>query len=182
VRSARVLNFMTPEEATKLGIAEADRRLHIRLANGKANMGPLGKAEWMKLIIENLPNGDQVACSSSWTPPDPFKGMTTADMELARNWSTTGAYRADSRSPHWLGYKLAEHLQLDVTHDGRGPEGDAKDIARIKEILRQWTKNKVLATEQRTGDDRRPRAFYVPGPFQPELPTNGFADDEITIQ
>jgi hypothetical protein len=135
VRSARVLNFMTPEEATKLGIAEADRRLHIRVANGKANMGPIGKAEWMKLVIENLPNGDQVACSSSWKPPDPFKGLTAADMELARHWSTTGAYRADSRSPHWLGYKLAEHLHLDVTHDGRGPEGDAKDIARIKEIL-----------------------------------------------
>src|SRR5262245_57900978 len=46
VRSARVLNFMTTEEATKLGIAEDDRRLHVRVANGKANAGPLGKASW----------------------------------------------------------------------------------------------------------------------------------------
>ena len=40
VRSARVLNFMTVEEAAKLGIGEDERRLHIRTANGKANMDP----------------------------------------------------------------------------------------------------------------------------------------------
>ena len=48
-RSARVLNFMSPEEANKLGIAEDQRRLHIRVANGKADIAPIGKAEWMKL-------------------------------------------------------------------------------------------------------------------------------------
>jgi hypothetical protein len=44
VRSARVNNFMTPEEAKRLGINEDERRLHIRITNGKANMGQLGKA------------------------------------------------------------------------------------------------------------------------------------------
>ena len=42
VRSARVLNFMTPEEARKIGIAEDVRRRYVRIANGKANMGPAG--------------------------------------------------------------------------------------------------------------------------------------------
>ena len=69
VRSARVLNFMIPVEATKLGIAEDDRRLHVRISNGKANMGPLGKASWFKLEVENLPNGDEIACASPWKPP-----------------------------------------------------------------------------------------------------------------
>ena len=45
VRSARVFNFMTPEEAAKLGLSEDERRLHVRISNGKANMGPLGKAK-----------------------------------------------------------------------------------------------------------------------------------------
>jgi hypothetical protein len=49
VRNARVLNFMTIEEAAKLGISEQERRLHIRVANGNANMGPIGKASWFKL-------------------------------------------------------------------------------------------------------------------------------------
>jgi hypothetical protein len=168
VRSARVLNFMTPEEATKLGIAEDQRRLHIRIANGKANMAPIGKAVWMKLVVEILPNGDEIACSSSWTPPNPFDGVTTADLELARNWSRTGAYRADTRSPDWFGYKLADHLRLDVRCGDRGPEGAAPDIAKVKQIIAQWLKNKVLAAEERLDGKRRKRIFIVPGTYEPE--------------
>jgi RecA-family ATPase len=77
VRSARVFNFMTPDEAAKLGVTEDFRRLHVRIANGKANMGPLGKAEWIKIEVENLPNGDEVACASRWSPPNPFDGVST---------------------------------------------------------------------------------------------------------
>jgi AAA domain len=122
VRSARVNNFMTPEEASKLGLSETERRLHLRITNGKANMGPIGTAKWIKLVIENLPNGDQVAVASSWTPPDPFKGITTADMELARKLAATGEYRADSRSPNWIGYAIAAHLPINVSHKGENDE------------------------------------------------------------
>src|SRR4029077_875628 len=83
VRSARVFNFMTPEEAAKFGMSEEERKLHVRIANGKANMGPLGKAKWMKFVIEVLPNGDEVACDTAWSPPDPFFGITTADVHVA---------------------------------------------------------------------------------------------------
>src|SRR5262249_2666859 len=107
VRSARVFNFMTTDEAQKLGIAEDARRRHIRIANGKANMGALGKAEWIKIEVENLPNGDEVAVSSRWNPPDPFEGVSTADMETGRQLARTGEFRADSRSPKWFGYALA---------------------------------------------------------------------------
>jgi AAA domain-containing protein len=182
VRSARVLNFMMPEEAAKIGIAEDQRRLHIRIANGKANMGPIGKAEWMRLIIENLPNGDQVAVASSWTPPDPFQGITTADMELARELAATGDYRADSRSPMWIGYALAKHLQLDVSHSGHGLSGSQKDGARLKEIIRQWRQNKVLATEERTDNDGKKRSFIVSGSFKPEPRPNVPTDDDYTLQ
>lgn len=167
VRSARVFNFMMPEEAAKLGIPEDQRRLHIRMTNGKANMGPLGAAKWMKLVVEILPSGDEIACSSSWKPPDPFEGVTLADIGLARNWSRTGAYRADSRSPEWFGYKLAEHLHLDVSHGDRGPTGAAHDVAKVKLIIAQWLRNKVLATEERTDDKRRKRVFIVPGSYEP---------------
>jgi len=111
VRSARVLNFMTPEEAKQLGIAEDDRRLHVRVSNGKANMGPLGKAEWFKIGVENLANGDEIACVSSWKPADPFKGVSVADMHKCRTLAQTGAFRLDSRSPEWIGYAVAEALE-----------------------------------------------------------------------
>jgi hypothetical protein len=84
---------MAPEEAKKIGITEDDRRLHIRTSNGKANMGPLGKASWFKLAVENLPNGDEIACASPWKPPDPFNGVSTADMHKCRRPAHTGSTR-----------------------------------------------------------------------------------------
>jgi hypothetical protein len=167
VRSARVFNFMTPDEAIKLGLSEDERRLHIRIANGKANMGPLGKAKWMKLVVENLVNGDAVAVASPWSPPDPFKNITATDMELARTLARTGAYRSDRRSPEWFGYALAKQLNLTVSHDGHT---DPKDLASIQSILKKWLENKVLDIEKRNDEKRRERSFVIPGPFKPILP------------
>jgi AAA domain len=82
VRAARVLNFMTAEEATKLGISDDERKLIVRIANGKANMGPLGTAKWVRFEVEKLVNGDEIACSSHWSANDPFEGVTTAHMRL----------------------------------------------------------------------------------------------------
>ncbi|KWV60188.1 hypothetical protein AS156_30070 [Bradyrhizobium macuxiense] len=175
VRSARVLNFMTPDEAAKLGISGDERRLHIRISNGKANMGPLGKATWMRLVVEDLLNGDLVACASPWAPPDPFKYVTTADMELARTLARTGAYRADRRSPNWFGYALAKQLGLKVTHDG---DTDAKDLVSLQAIIKKWLENKVLEVEQRKDEDRKDRSFIIPGRFKRPDPSAGPASDD----
>ncbi len=174
VRSARVFNFMTPEEAAKLGLSEDERRLHVRISNGKANMGPLGKAKWLKLVVENLPNGDLVACASPWTPPDPFKNITATDMELARTLARTGAYRSDRRSPEWFGYALAKQLNLTVSHDGHT---DPKDLVSIQSILKKWLENKVLDIEKRKDDRRKERSFIIPGPFKPILPATPPIED-----
>jgi hypothetical protein len=165
VRAARVLNFVTPDEAKKLGIVEDDRRLHVRIANGKANMGPLSKATWFKLVVENLSNGDEIACASPWKPPDPFEGITAADTYKCRALARTGVYRHDSRSPDWIGYAVAEVLRINITH---GSNNDMEDLARIKQILRTWFKNKVLKTERREDKNRKMRTFVVPGDWEPE--------------
>jgi hypothetical protein len=179
VRVARVFNFMSPDEAIKLGIPEDKRRLHIRVANGKANMGPLGKAKWLRLVVENLPNGDQVACASSFEPPNPFQGVTAADMHNCRTLAQTGAYRADSRAADWIGYVVADVLKINVVH---GADNDPKDIARIKQILATWLKNKVLATEKRKDTTRHERTFIIPGPWQPDTKTTDTDSDEIILQ
>ncbi|WP_426442047.1 AAA family ATPase [Bradyrhizobium genosp. P] len=173
VRSARVFNFMTPEEAAKLGLSEDERRLHIRITNGKANMGPLGKAKWMKLVVENLANGDAVAVASSWSPPDPFKNVTTADMELARTLAATGEYRADMRSPKWIGYALAKHFDLPIVHKGNN---QPKDLERLKTIIKTWLSNKVLKIEERKDEEGKSREFMVAGSFKPEQPAH--SDDD----
>jgi hypothetical protein len=165
VRSARVLNFMTTDQAGKLGIGEDARRLHIQIANGKANMGPLGKAVWFKLQVENLPNGDEVVCSTSWKPPNPFQDVTAEDMQRCRNVVQGGAYRQSVQSSEWVGYVVADVLGIDVAH---GADNDPKDVARLKEIIRVWFKNKVLATEKRKDKNRIERDFVIPGAWRPE--------------
>jgi hypothetical protein len=183
VSSARVFNFMTPDEAAKLGIADDDRRRHIRISNGKANMGPLGKAEWVKIEVENLPNGDEIAVSSRWSPPNPFDGVTTADMETGAKLAATGEYRADSRSPEWFGYALADRLHIPVSY---GAENNPKDIARLNTIIKTWCKNKVLKIETRVDAKSRERKFIVAGSAvpHPKAVTNDstFTDDDLTLQ
>ena len=178
VRSARVFNFMTPEEAAKLGLSEDERRLHVRISNGKANAGPLGKAKWMKLVVVNLINGDAVAAASPWSPPDPFKNVTTADMELARTLAATGGYRADKRSPKWFGYALAKHFDLKVSHAG---DTDPADLARVQSIMKTWLNNKVLEIEERKDDEHKIRSFIIPGSFKPTPPATPpaeYSDEE----
>jgi hypothetical protein len=183
VRSARVFNFMTPDEAGKLGIAEDDRRRHIRIANGKANMGPIGKAEWIKIEVENLPNGDEVACSSRWIPPNPFDGVSAMDMTTGAQLAATGEFRADSRSPKWFGYALADLLHTPVAY---GADNNPKDLARLNTIIKTWIKNKVLKIEPREDESRRERKFIVPGiaaPHAKPTPDGSLLDDdEITLQ
>jgi hypothetical protein len=175
VRSARVLNFMTPDEAAKLGLSEDERRLHIRIANGKANMGPLGKAKWMKLVVENLANGDHVAVASPWSPPDPFHGVTSTDVELAIKLAATGEYRADMRSPKWIGYALAKHFDMAISHAGGK---DPKDLSRLKTIIKTWLNNKALDIDERKDDDGKVREFIVPGSLKPATLELPFSDDE----
>jgi hypothetical protein len=139
-----------------------ERHLHIRIANGKANMGPLGKASWLKLVVENLPNGDEVACASPWKPMDPFLGVTAADMHKCRALAQTGGYRLDSRSEDWVGYMIADVLNVNVAY---GVKNDPKDLARVKQILQIWFKKKVLVTEKRRDSGRKERTFVIPGPW-----------------
>jgi hypothetical protein len=174
VRSARVFNFMATQEATKLGIHEDERRLYVRISNGKANMGPLGKAKWMKLCVESLSNGDEVACASSWAPQSPFHGLTVADMELAQQLARTGAFRVDNRSVDWFGYILAEHLHIPVSY---GAENDPKDVARLKTIIKTWIKNDALRIEKRKDSGRKERDYIIPGDFKGTVPIED--DDDM---
>jgi hypothetical protein len=182
VRSARVFNFMSTDEATKLGIPEEQRRRHVRISNGKSNVGPVGKAVWIKIEAEPLPNGDEVACASRWSPPNPFDGISATDAERAQQLVQAKAYRADPRSPEWFGYALADLLNIPVRYGG---DNDPKDLTRIKVIIKTWIKNKVLRVEHSKDDHRKGREFIVAGAgatatvATDDDPLGG---DEITLQ
>jgi hypothetical protein len=165
VRIARTFNFMTSAEAIQLGVEEKDRRLHVRIDDGKSNPGPVGAANWVKIEVESLPNGDVIAVATLWVPPDPFQNVSSADMRVARELAQTGEYRADVRSPQWFGWRLAQHLKVPIVYGGANSK---LDMARIKAIIKTWLQNNVLEEEEREDEKRRKRKYFVPGSFRPE--------------
>jgi hypothetical protein len=162
IRAARILNFMTSAEATKLGIDEDQRRRHVRIDGGKNNPGPIAAATWLKLEVADLLNGDAVAVATPWNPPDHFEGVTVAQMRECRKVAQGGAFRADIQAKNWFGYKVAEIIK---THLKPGGERDKAAFAKVAAIIKKWLDNDVLATEEREDPrQRKTRKFIVPGP------------------
>jgi AAA domain len=185
VRVARTFNFMTTAEASQLGIHEDDRRRHVRIENGKNNPGPIGKAHWVKIETENLPNGDEVACSTLWTPPNPFDGVTASDLKVVQRLVQGGAFRTDSQSPEWLGWWMADnlpHLNIKTRHSDK--PRDKAEVARLNSILKTWVKNQALDIETRQDDKRRDRNFFNSGkPIEPTTASTFEGDDDqISLQ
>jgi len=182
VRLARVFNFMTTAEAGQFGIGEDDRRRHVRVENGKNNPGPLGKAHWLKIEVENLANGDEVACSTLWTPPNPFDKVTTSDLKVVQRLAQGGAFRTNSQSPEWLGWWMAEHLpHINIKTRCTDKPRNKAEVARLNSILKTWVNNGVLKIEQREDDKRRPKSFYTIGTPIDEAPPPPTADDDDQI-
>jgi hypothetical protein len=155
LRLMRTFNFMTTKEAGSLGISEDDRRRHVRIDSGKANPAPLGKAKWLRIEVEDLPNGDHVAVASSWSPPNAFHEVSVADIHWIRALVQKKAYRADSQAKEWIGKPLAERLNLDLTNK--------QSKAKVKHILQTWMKNGVLDTEERPDKKSALRDFVIIG-------------------
>jgi hypothetical protein len=186
VRVARTFNFMTTAEAAQLGIGEDDRRRHVRIENGKNNPGPIGKAHWVRIETEILPNGDEVACSTLWKPPNPFDGVSVHDLKVVQKVVQGGAFRTDSQSPQWLGWWMAENLPgLNIKTRYADKPRNKAEVVRLNSILKTWLKNKALDTETRDDDKRRPRDFFITGkPTETphaSAPTEN-DDDQIILQ
>jgi hypothetical protein len=74
------------------------------------------------------------------------------------------------------------HLNIKTRHADK-PK-DKAEVARLNNILKTWTKNKVLATETRSDDKRRPKDFYIAGQINDETPGSAAdtEDDQIVLQ
>jgi hypothetical protein len=162
VRIARTLNFMTSTEAEKLAIEDDRRRSYVRVDDGKGNPKPLGKAVWVEITPETLDNGEQVATLQTWSPPAPMSDVTVDHMHQVRSLVRTGDYRCDSRSPDWLGWKLAKILDLPLEY---GRRNEKHHMIKVNSVLKIWEKNNVLARQQRLDKSRVSRDWFIPGSF-----------------
>lgn len=162
VRSARVLNAMSREDAERAGIAEADRWRYARIDPGKANMAPPEAARWVQHASEILPCGEWVGVVAPWQFPDVFAGFSANDLPRIRELARTGAKRRhDSRSPDWFGHAVAEHLHIDSK--------DKAGRAQLKTMIGKWLETKVLDIELETDEQRKEKEFIIPGSYAPTL-------------
>lgn len=131
------LTAMTAKEAEDFGIPDKDRRLHIRLDDGKANLAPPSdKARWFKLCNVHLQNGepgtpwhegDHVQAVETWEPPATFNhtpdelnrvlddiadGMGKGQLYSTRKSGAGGG-------PRWVGNVLVRMLEIDEGPAGR---------------------------------------------------------------
>ena len=78
VRSVRILNAMTAEEAKSAGVDNAWS--YIRIDDGKQNNLPPGKARWFHLQTVPLAHDDSAGVATPWEWPDAFKGVKVSDL------------------------------------------------------------------------------------------------------
>lgn len=154
VRSARVLNRMTKEEATVAGVE--NHRLYFRIDNGKANLAPPSDvATWCRLASVSLPNGDNVGVVTPWTWPDPFADVTAAAACAVQKRIAEKQWRQDVRASDWAGNAVAEVLELDLD--------EKPDREKVKGLLKTWIKNGALKVVKRPDEHRHEKAMIEVG-------------------
>jgi hypothetical protein len=177
-RSCRVINRMSSELAERAGVEKDKRTSYLRLDPGKRNMAPAEAASWWHLVSVLIGNeADNVQAIERWTYPGAMGGVTLADLdfvtELVRR--PESAWRADARSPLWLGVPLAQRLGIDMSVDGDGNARVAnpkKDCPKLNAILGTWVKSGALAiVERHDAKARKDFKFYV-SPDAPETKTD----------
>jgi len=159
VRSARVLNAMTKTEAAEVGVEEKDRFSFFRIDNGKSNLMPRGEgASWRKM--EGVPLGnrvdameDNVGVTTAWTKPDIFADLKDHHRVAVVNAVRAGEWRDDVRSSNWVGLAVAGAMGIDIDE----PTGKAK----VKSLVRLWTKTGVFRIIQGLDQQRKLKAFVI---------------------
>jgi hypothetical protein len=157
-RSVQVFNRMSIDEASLAGVAEDQRGFYFRTQNDKANLAPPDKAAWYRMNNVSLDNGDQVGVACPWTWPELFDGLSTRHLIAVQKAVEQGEWRADVRSPEWVGFAVAQALDMDAETSRK----------RISGLLKQWIANKALEVVEKEAADRHKYKFVVVGKWAVE--------------
>jgi hypothetical protein len=158
VRSAQVLNKMTPDEGAKAGVE--NHREYFKVENGKANLAPPPEGkDWYRIVSVSLGNGDgglldkgdSVGVVVSWKWPDPLDGITGDHFVAAAIAIRAGKWRESIQAKDWVGYAVAKALKLDL---------DSKaDKAKAKGLIQAWLKAGNLVVVEEPDANREIRKF-----------------------
>lgn len=191
-RIVRQLRRPTDKEASAWGIAPNDRRSHIIIDNGKANLTRADDAAGLRLVAVRLgnitadyPSGDTVQTVERWTPPTPQPG-TASDLKKVQDAIEAHPMRARASSiaDDWVGYLVADVRGLDIgapkTPANKRTPDQARDHAHVCALIRGWIADGGLVERvEEDPADRKKRPFIRVGlpailvPDASESPTDG---------
>lgn len=163
VRSGRVLNVMSEEEATDAKIPSENRFSYFTVDMGKANLAKRdGRAVWRQLVSVPLGNhsllrdGDLVGVVDKYEPPKSLSNdiwpsnaaeiaqRIAEEDETLRHWTGSGQIPSD-----WFGFKVARVMQLDEVEDRKA----------IRSMINRWIRAEVLTLREATVN--RNKVVYV---------------------
>jgi len=145
-RAARVVNRMSTDEASRLGIDETEARSIFRVDDGKANLAPpADKAVYRKMEGVKIDNGEWIGVCIPYTLPEAFDGVEAKHAKriqqiVADAHSNGEPLKESSQSPHWVGVAVADLIGVDITNK--------KGKAKVSAVVRTWMRTNVLATEK----------------------------------
>ncbi len=146
-RSGRVLNRMTADEREQAGIAPEDLTTYFTVTRDKANLAPIGKRTWRRMVSVDLANGESVGVAEVWEWPDTFDGFDSKDL-LAVQHAIDGKQPrySDQAGNDWVGVIVADVLGMDASKDKR----------RIKKMIEAWLHSGALVKGTKSGPIRKP--------------------------
>lgn len=161
-RFNRLLIGMSEEEGVKAGVD--NHRRFMRVADMESNLAPPSSDvnRWFEKISVMIPNGRAVGAVRRWDWPDVCDGMTAGDtmrvgVEIGK---ASEPYRADTRSPRWVGYAVGSILEL-----GTATKAEKE---RVKGIVKELLRTGVLCmSDHRDGRSGRVVQIVTAGKIEP---------------
>lgn len=148
VRSARILNGMTEDEARDAGINPADRFSYFQVDLGKSNLSKRdGRSKWRRVVGVGLGNGsdirdeDMIGVVETYDKPSIGVFPDDAAIQAQRLAESRDTYRHWTSGPpssDWFGFAVARLFGLD----------DDKDRKAIRSMIKTWLKAGVLTTRE----------------------------------
>lgn len=163
VRSARILNVMSDDEAAKAAVPAEQRRSYFRIDDGKANMRPpIEAATWQRIVSVPLDNqtvdddGDWVGVVTPWAMPGAMEGVSGEQVRKVQDRIAEGEWAESEQANDWAGHAVAEALEINLYAEG--------SRQRVKTLLRAWIKGGALKVERRRDMKKgRDKPFVIVG-------------------
>ncbi len=154
-RSARVLNRMTDNQATSAGISGDDRFSYFNINQGKSNLTKMSnRMDWRKLESVALGNGtslgkpqDHAGVVVPWQWPDKATITDAVPSDQLKSIMVKVANtdcRSSDQSPHWVGYVIADALEIDMPVS----KGMTAEKKRIKHMIDGWIESGTFKKER----------------------------------